>query len=185
MKNFTLICISVLLFSLSTSTFAGADSGFYFGGSVGNADHDTSFRDGTTDVDFSDDDAGYKIFAGYNFGLVPFIDLAVEGSYVDFGEAGSDILGGNANVSVTGWDAFGLAGIKLGTLGLFAKAGAIAWDSESEILTNKVDDSGSDPAYGIGARIQLGSLAVRAEYEVFDVDVADIGYLSIGAAWTF
>lgn len=185
MKKFLLICGSVLLLSLSSIAVAGSDSGFYLGGSVGTADHDASFRDGDTDINFDDDDAGYKIFAGYNFGLVPFIDLAVEGSYVDFGEAGSEILGGNANVSVTGWDAFGLAGIKLGTLGLFAKAGAIAWDSETEVLANKLDDSGSDPAYGIGARFQIGSLAVRAEYEVFDVDVADIGYFSVGAAWTF
>jgi hypothetical protein len=48
-----------------------------------------------------------------------------------------------------------------------------------------LDDSGSDPAYGAGVRFQLGSLALRAEYEVFDIDVAEIEYVSVGAAWTF
>jgi len=185
MKRFQYLGWIVLLLTLANTAWAGSESGFYLGGSLGSADLDASFRDGDADVNFDDDDTGYKIFAGYNFGLFPFIDLAVEGSYVDFGEASADILGGSANASVTGWDAFGLAGVKLGPVGLFAKVGAMAWDSEIEVINNRIDDSGSDPAYGIGARVQLGSLAVRAEYEVIDVDVVDIGFLSVGAAWTF
>jgi outer membrane immunogenic protein len=29
---------------------------------------------------FDDDDIGFKIFGGYNFGFIPLLDLAVEGS---------------------------------------------------------------------------------------------------------
>ena len=193
MNKLILTTSSLLLLSLSNLAWAGAESGLYLGGSLGSAnldgsfraDFDDSFQDGVTDVDFTDDDAGYKIFAGYNFGVVPIIDLAIEGSYIDFGEGASEIQGRNATVGVKGWDAFGLAGIKLGPIGVFAKAGAIAWDSESEIRANKQDDSGSDPAYGTGVRFQLGSLAIRAEYELFDIEVAEIEYVSVGAAWTF
>lgn len=159
---------------------AGAESGFYLGGSLGSANLDFS----TVDVNFDDDDTAYKIFAGYNFGIIPLIDIAIEGSYVDFGEA-SSVQIGDTNVGVTGWDAFGLAGFKLGPIGLFGKVGFIAWDSESDVLQDQLNDSGSDPAYGIGARFQIGSLSVRAEYEWFDIDIADIEYVSVGASWTF
>lgn len=40
----------------------------------------------STGDDFSAYDAGYKIFTGYNFGKIPLLDLAVEGSYVISGE---------------------------------------------------------------------------------------------------
>ena len=191
MTKLILTSSSLLLLSLSSLTWAGAESGLYLGGSLGSANLDGSFRSAyenksdVPDVNFKDDDSGYKIFAGYNFGIVPLIDLAIEGSYIDFGEGASAIQDGNATVGVKGWDAFGLAGIKLGPIGVFAKAGAIAWDSESQILSNKQDDSGSDPAYGAGVRFQIGSLAVRAEYELFDIDESEIEYVSVGAAWTF
>ncbi|RUM94496.1 MAG: porin family protein [Thiothrix sp.] len=185
MNKLILTTSSLLLLSLSNLTWAGSETGFYLGGSVGSADLDGSIRDGNTDVNIKDDDNGYKIFAGYNFGVVPLIDLAIEGSYVDFGEGASSIQGTDATVGVIGWDAFGVAGFKLGPIGVFAKAGAIAWDSESKVVGNKLDDSGSDPAYGAGVRLQLGSLALRAEYEVFDIEAAEVEYVSIGAAWTF
>ena len=185
MKKILLATSSLLFLSLSTPLWAGADTGFYLGGALGSADLDGNIRDRKTDININDDDSGYKIFAGYNFGVVPMIDLAVEGSYVDFGEGASEIQGGNATVGVKGWDAFGLAGIKLGPIGVFAKAGVIAWDSESKIPTHTQDNSGSDPAYGAGVRFQLGSLALRAEYEVFDIEAAEVEYASVGAAWTF
>ncbi|HEX5787466.1 MAG TPA: hypothetical protein VFY03_04765, partial [Woeseiaceae bacterium] len=46
---------------------AHADSGFYIGGSVGNAGTDLEFEDGT---DFDEDDFAWKAFGGYNFDLV-------------------------------------------------------------------------------------------------------------------
>ena len=79
MKKLTHIgCGAVLLF-LSSLAWAGSESGLYLGGSLGSADLDVS----SPTVNFNDDDTGYKIFAGYNFGLIPLIDLAIEGSYVD------------------------------------------------------------------------------------------------------
>ncbi|MDC4224808.1 MAG: hypothetical protein MPW15_11415 [Candidatus Manganitrophus sp.] len=60
---------------------------------------------------------------GYNFGIVPLVNLAVEGSYVDFGTAEERLLGGNAETSVTGWDAFGLVGLNLGPVSLVWESG--------------------------------------------------------------
>ena len=47
-------------------------------------------------------------------------------------------------------------------------------------------DSGSDPAYGAGLRFSLGSMEIRGEYELFDIDGSDDVYLlSAGLVWTF
>ena len=180
MKPFAALVCGLSLLAIPGLAMAGAKSGPYLGASLGQASLD--FSKGI--VDFDDDDTAYKIFAGYNFGVIPLVDLAVEGSYVDFGEA-SDISILGEDVGVTGWDAFGLAGVKLGPIGLFAKVGMIYWDSKSDVIQDILDDSGTDPAYGIGARFQIGPISVRAEYELFKIDIVDIGYYSVGAAWTF
>lgn len=180
MKGALLTVFGVASLSLSTAAVAGQESGPYIGASIGSADLNFD----SDPIDFDDDDDAYKIFAGYNFGVIPLIDLAVEGSYVDFGEASSaQIL--NQDVGITGWNLFGVAGFNLGPVGVFGKAGRIWWDSESDVFQSVLDDSGSDSAYGIGVRLQFGSLAVRAEYERFDIDVADVDYISAGLSWTF
>lgn len=176
--------LAVPLLFLSGVAYAGSDSGVYVGASLGSAQ--LNYDEDDPDygkIDFDDDDAGYKIFAGYNFGLVPLVDLAVEGAYVDFGNFSGDIggVGGN-DIDVTGWTGAGLAGFKLGPVGLFGKVGVINWDSDADIIG---DDDGTDPLYGVGARITLFSFQVRAEYERYDLDNFDIDYFSVGAAYTF
>ena len=172
----------------SSASIAGSDSGFYIGGSVGQAT--VEFQDQTSTgetFDFSESDSAYKIFGGYNFGIIPLIDLAVEGSYVDLGEASTTLsTGATAGVEISGWDAFGLAALTFGPFSVFGKAGVIAWDSDFNIGGVTGSDSGSDPAYGLGAKLQFGSLAARAEIEYFDVgDLDDLFMGSVGLSWTF
>ena len=163
-------CLASTLLITPAVSLAGADSGFYIGAGVG----DASIEEGT----FDESDSAYKIIAGYNIGFIPFVDFAVEGSYVDFGAPGAV---GNS-VEATGLDAFGLVGLNFGPVGVFAKAGAIAWDLDT---SSGFSDSGTDPAYGIGARFQLFNFSVRAEYEVFEFDTADVDMLSVSATFTF
>ena len=141
---------------------------------------------GTTNPEFSGNATAYKAFAGYNFGLVPFLDLAVEGGYVNLGEPGDvvDLL--PISASIDGMSAFGVAGVNLGPVGLFAKAGMINWDAELSIDGLSESDSGSDPAYGVGAKMQFGSVAVRLEAEQFDIkDINDLYMVSLSLVWTF
>lgn len=176
----------VLLFS--TPVLAGSESGLYLGGSIGQA---TVKNKGQTpnndDFEFSENDAGYKIFLGYNFGIIPLIDLAIEGSYVDFGKpSGTLVNGTNVEVDLVGWDAFGLAALTFGPFSLFGKVGVLSWDSDTSFNGTTDSDSGSDSAYGLGAKLILGSIALRAEYEYFDVnEVDDLYMVSAGLSYTF
>ena len=164
-------CLTGAFLTTPAVSFAGAESGFYLGAGAG----DASIKEGT----FDESDTAYKLIAGYNIGFIPFVDFAVEGSYVDFGSPGNTTTG---TLDVTGLDAFGLVGVNFGPFGVFAKAGAINWD----LKTNTgFSDSGTDPAYGVGARFSFLSFSVRAEYEVFEFDKADAEMVSVSAVFTF
>jgi hypothetical protein len=175
------------LLAMPLAAQAGGDSGFYVGGGVGVS---TFQGDGSnpsgSDFKFDEDDTGYKLIVGYNFGIIPLIDLAVEGSYVDFGEITDNTSLGKADVEASGYDAFAVGALTLGPLGVFAKGGAIKWDSKTSLAGASEKDSGTDAAYGIGARFQLFSVSIRAEYEVFDVDgLDDLTLASVSALYTF
>lgn len=187
MNKFPALILSTVAFSFSGAALAGSDSGFYIGGSLGSAEVDYSDNlPDFGDISFDDTDTGYKVFAGYNFGWVPLVNLAIEGAYVDFGSHDGEIAEVTGNkIESNGWTAFGLAGVDLGPIGLFAKAGMFLWDSDVKSEFGDTSDSGTDPAYGIGAKIQLGSIAVRAEWELFELDRVDIDYFSVGASYTF
>lgn len=167
-------CLPCLLAGIHGTAYAGADSGFYIGGSAG----DASVESGQ----FDESDSAFKLIGGFNFGIIPLVDVAVEASYVDFGKPSRN----NSSIEVTGLDAFGLAGLSFGPFGVFAKAGMISWDADTTAGTTSGSDSGTDPAYGLGARFALGPVSVRAEYELFDLkDDVDIELLSVGATYTF
>ncbi len=133
---------------------------------------------------YNDNDNAFKIFAGYNFGIIPLINLAIEGSYVDFGTAKGNVSGNSVETSVTGWDLFGLVGVNMGPVSLFGKVGAIQWDGKSNYPSSG-NNSGTDPAYGVGLQFQISTIAIRAEYELFPLDKVDIGFASAGVSFTF
>lgn len=174
--------------SMPGFALAGSDSGFYLGGSVGNAevdysDHDPDF--GNFDIDFKDDDNAYKVFGGYNFGVVPLLNLAVEAAYINFGKYEDEIANIKSKVELDVVTLQGLIGFNLGPVGVFGKAGLANWDGDFKSTLGHASESGTDPVYGIGAKLQFGSFAVRAEYEMFDLDKFDVDYYSVGASYTF
>lgn len=175
-KKFRILftCVAGLFLGMPTVAVAGAESGFFIGLGAG----ESTVKSG----DYSESDSAYKVLGGYNFGVVPLIDLAVEASYVHFGNPSTDV----ASVEVTGLDAFGLAGLSFGPFGIFAKAGVIDWGMDTTEGTVTNSESGTDPAYGVGARLAFGSFSVRAEYEYFDLDSdVEVGLASISAIYTF
>ncbi|MBT8118241.1 MAG: porin family protein [Gammaproteobacteria bacterium] len=168
-----LICLAGTALGIPGAANAGADSGLYIGVGAGNA----TLKDSA----FEESDSAYKLFGGYNIGFIPFVDLALEASYVDFGKPSTS----TESIEVSGLNAFGLAGLNFGPFGVFAKAGIVSWSTDTRIGTTSTEDSGTDPAYGLGARLAIGSFSVRAEYEFFDLGDADLGMASVSGVFTF
>jgi len=172
------IIAAALCTAFSSSAYAGAESGLYLGGGMGQ----TSMGFSELGKSYSIDDTGWKAILGYNFGILPLLDLGLEGSYVNFGES-SD---GDATASLTAWDGFGLVGLSLGPLGLFGKMGLASWSSEKSVGRFTFSESGTDPVYGIGARLQIMKVSARIEYEYFDFDrYTDVSLTSLSLLYTF
>ena len=184
-----LTATALLLFSAQSR----ADSGFYIGGSIGQAGIELNDGDPVLPVVLDEDDLGYKFFAGYNFQFT-VLTLGIEAVYVNLGKPSADIPGfGVLEIETTGLNAFGVLGVQLGPIGLFGKYGVMSWDVDAT-LDGISDPSGtldgSEPMYGIGAKIALGSLDIRLEYEAIDLDAdgvseSDVNMISLGLAWTF
>jgi hypothetical protein len=163
-----LVLAMLLCCAAVTATYAGP---LYVGASYGQA----TLEIDEPSLDFDADDPSFKVFAGYRF--LGF--LGVEASYLDLGSP-SD---GPVTVETTAWSAFGMGILSLGPVGLFGKVGMV--DSESDV-SGGFSDSSTDPAYGVGAEVDVWKITVRGEYEMFDVENTDSLYLlSVGAAWKF
>ncbi|MDH4125539.1 MAG: outer membrane beta-barrel protein [Gammaproteobacteria bacterium] len=186
------MCTSVLaaglaFAALSFSPVAFADSGFFLGANVGNSSVSAEVEDpgGGGDISFDEGDFSWKVYGGFAFDL-PLIDFGVELGYFDLGGPSVDALGDELSIDVSGLSVFGLAGVNLGPVGVFAKAGVASWDAELALAGLSASEDGSDPAYGVGLRFTLGSLEIRGEYEVIDIDDVDDVYMaSAGVVWRF
>lgn len=178
---------SILLASAPLGS-ALADSGFYLGGSVGSAtvQADVSLPILPVNEKFDENDTGFKIFGGYNFGLLPVFDLGVEAAYTDLGNPSGTVLGEPVSIDTKAFTAFGLASVGLGPIDLFGKVGFVNWESDASVSGITFEDDGSDAAYGLGLRFGLGPVSVRGEYEIFDIsDIEDVYMVSVGVSWMF
>lgn len=166
---------------------AVADSGFYVGGSVGGAAIEANIGDtGIPGLPASldEDDIAYKFFLGYTFDL-PVVYFAAEAGYIDFGKPEIGVLSERITLDTTGFNMWGIAGIEAGPVDLFAKLGYISWEVDVSGLGAGLSEDGNDPAYGLGLSFGLGPVSVRGEYEVYDLDDADVSMLSVGVVYQF
>lgn len=184
-----LVAIACMLFSAQSR----AESGFFIGGSVGQAGVELNDGDPVLPLVFDEDDLGYKLFGGYNWQFT-VLSLGIEAGYVNFGQPSAGIPGvGVLEVETTGINAFGVLGVDLGPIGLFGKYGFMSWDAEATLdgLTDPGGSiDGSEPMYGIGAKFGIGALDIRLEYEAIDLDAdgiskSDANMVSLGLTWSF
>ncbi len=122
---------------------------------------------------FDEDDTGAKIFAGWTF----FKFFGLEAGYYDMGNPENNQI--KADITAFALSARGI--LPIGKhFELFAKAGYMAWDLES----NVGNDDDEDILYGAGAAWVFGShFSIRAEYEILDGDGTDMDIYSLGAAF--
>ena len=148
-----------------SSAYAG---GVYIGGGVGSAKIDDS-PNNPAGVTFSETDTAWKVFGGYRFDWLPIVSLSGEVGYRDLGKPNT----AGAEYKLTGFDYSALAGLGLGPVELFARAGGMKYDLDKTISGTKTSFDGNAPMYGVGARFSLFGVGVRAEYEKIDVDKLD------------
>ncbi|HKZ72776.1 MAG TPA: outer membrane beta-barrel protein [Steroidobacteraceae bacterium] len=155
--------------------------GFYFGGGITQTSFD---EDGFSVADVDDEDNSWKVIAGYR--VVP--QFAVEGNYIDFGEATAPSLIPNTAGFANEAKAFALYGVGLipvPYVDLFVKAGAAQIDAEQRGPSVGREDDVTEFAYGAGAQARFRNLALRAEYEKFDTDIiGDLDLISLSATFT-
>lgn len=175
MRRLLLLASSLLMAGASANA---ADNGFYLGASVGNANIEVDDIDALTRADFKGDDTGFKAIAG----LRPLDWLGFELNYVDFGNPEDEVAGTHIETDGNGISGFVVGFLDFGPFDVFAKVGALSWDTD----LGAVERDGTDLAYGVGAQFRFLSLAVRAEYELFDMEgIDDANMISLGLTYTF
>jgi OOP family OmpA-OmpF porin len=178
------------------------------------AEDEIDFGDGggSQSLELDGDDVGFKIFGGYMFSE----NFGIEAGYVDFGSQSDDFaftangflpeggsfdvdVDGEIEVEASGFTVAGVGVLPVGPVDLFAKVGLIVWDADASATatanfgeggTERFSESdgldGEDLMYGVGASWSFGDLAVRAEYENYDIDDVDSTELwSIGITYRF
>ena len=174
--------IAVLL-ALALQAGHAAD-GPYLGAGIGVASFKDSLDSGGT---FDQDDASYRVFAGWRFDLIPLIDVAVEAAYTDFGKPSQPTgAGQQAQYKLRGPSVAGLLIFPLGPLDLYGKAGMI--DARLERTENgaTTSHSGTSAFYGGGIGFYIWKLGIRAEYERYQVKEVDrVQMFSLNALFQF
>jgi OOP family OmpA-OmpF porin len=174
---------------------AAQDTGWYLGGAVGQA----SYREACADFDAlsapampfqcsSKEHAAGKAFAGWRFHRM----LAVELSYLDFGEAKAEGAVGGAPVNGTvATRAVGLSGLGIvpvsDTFSVFARLGILQTSTTTQTtgaLATRDDRSEVEMHVGIGGMLKLSrGWALRLEFE--RVNDSKIDLTSLGAQYLF
>lgn len=156
--------------SMLAGPVQAAVSGFYLGGSAGQAQ--------VKDESFSESSTPNRGFAGYRFGIIPIIDLAAEIGYMDLGKAEGSI----GTVKAHGADASVLLIFPITVFDLYGRLGVMQVSLDKTFNGISTSSSGSAGVYGAGVGVRFGPLGLRAEYnriDVKDLRSVDVEMLSV------
>ena len=182
MNRILSVTLSAALLSGLCMSPANAATGLYLGAGLGQA----SIKETAGGTTFDASDAAYKAFVGYRFGLIPIIDLAVEGGYTDFGKPSQTIGGQNVQIKLHGYDAAALLIFPLGPIDLYGKAGMLSWSADASGAGTTSSTTGTDPFYGAGVGFYIWKIGIRAEYERYQIkDVDQVQMYSVSALFQF
>jgi OOP family OmpA-OmpF porin len=162
---------------------AEVEPGFYAGVGVGQSTVEVD------DIDFDEDDTGFKVFGGYQFNQY----FAVELAYIDGGSPDANILPGlNFEAEVTQINASAVGTIPFNDyFGAMGRLGFSSVDAETRATgLGSDDDTETAFAYGLGVWFApVKNFVLRLEYEMAqpefdDVDV-DLTLITVSAAYKF
>ena len=168
--------ISLIAALLAVAPLAqAADNGIYIGAGYAQSEYGL---DDPGDVDFDDEDGGYKLLVGWR----PIDNFGVEVNYIDHGEATI----GDARLGAETISGFAVGYLALPVVDLFAKAGATSWQVDARSNGLSVDEDDLDFAWGVGIQARIWSLGARLEYEQFPiVDDEKLDTISLSFTYTF
>jgi hypothetical protein len=175
--------------TLAGATVAGvaqaAPDGLYAGAGITHSQVDDIFG---PDSDLRIRDTSWKAFMGFKFPLFP---IGIEAEYADFGSNTHNFgfIQGHADAKAFSAFAVGWLPIPVPNLDLFGKLGAARWQLDGGTVRPslfELDDRGTQFAWGVGAQVHWLNVAVRLEYEGFDVrNTSGARLYSLGAAYYF
>jgi hypothetical protein len=162
MRHHVLIMTTILI-ALGFGASSAQARGMYFGAGIGNAFYSDDIADAEDEIrNIDENSTAWKIFAGFHGSKF----LGVEGGYRSFGSIEATISDQLFKSKTTGWDIEALGRIQIiSIIDLFGKAGAMFWSTDTTVLGQTVEDSGTDFFWGLGAGVHLGPIGARLEWE--------------------
>jgi OmpA-like transmembrane domain. len=195
----TIFTLSVLALCLSSQALANTDEqkrhkpikDIYAGIQAGQSSVDWDTLDQAQSQGASVDETAfaYKLYTGYRYK-----NAAIEFGYSDLGTIDGNAPGINAEAEADTYSLSAIGFIPMNNeLSFHAKFGFHAWDYTQRAHWSNAfstghasySDSGKDPVYGIGAMYDLGKYRFRLEAERYEIDKADIDFISAGFAYKF
>jgi len=130
------------------------------------------------------DASGWRVHGQYMFNKY----LGIEGGLSKFGSPNNNSIPSNMHVDTEAYDVYAVVAYPLGNDGgVFAKAGYVAWDTETEVNdTNETHQTSTDLALSFGGKYDITErFTIRAELEWFESALSgDLKY-SLGGAVRF
>ena len=180
-KRFWRVGSAVLLLGITGPAIAQG----YIGAGAGITSADFCDDIAGSGLSCDDEDTGLKIFGGYKF--TP--NFAVEGAWIDLGEASITVGVNTATVEVDGFQVAAVGILPINPQwSVFGKLGAFMWDASvnSNIPGATGSDDGTDIMFGFGGMWNITpQFGLRAEWERFDIDSNDVDFLSVGIQFNF
>jgi OOP family OmpA-OmpF porin len=170
------LLVPFLIFAFSTTAMA---EGFYAGAGLGLL----QIEDEEEGISFEDNPLGWRLLAGYDVNE----NFAIEGSYVNSGEAEDEVLGEQVEVKLTAFtvSVVGLMPVS-DTVKLFGKLGFYTGEEEVTVQGFTLDDD--DDGMTVGAGIRFASsdnLVIRGDFDWFDTQLDTVWSVGVGIQYYF
>lgn len=175
MRTKLFLIVLAALFATSTAMAEG----FYAGAGLGIV----KIEDSDQGESFDDSPMGWRIHGGYDFNE----NFAVEGSYIQTGDAEDVILGENVEVQLSAFT-FSVLGLlpMSDDVELFGKLGFYTGEQEITVQGITFDEDDDGLTVGAGVRFNMSdTFALRGDFDWFDTDIDTVWSLGIGFNYRF
>lgn len=172
----------LLFMSIACGAPAHAE-GLYIQGEIGRNIVDENIDISGTGISLDKTLSAARVAVGYQFNDF----IAVEGAYVDLGDAGVAIPGGRFNLSADGKEVAVIASIPLGERLSVGVTGGVLWyDALARAAGVRAQDSDNDGFFGATATFEINErVGIVARVVRYGLDDLDTLYGAIGVQFRF